>query len=181
MQKRTGGLILGFLLVLTSLSFVSAIANFTVTGILQSFNPQDFSLLLIFGVSFVLMNFAFGRFFKGQKAVGGILAGLLALGITYFANFTNLSYTISNLIFSFGLSEEIFYPIILIGTVVLFFLIAGKGGTHLAFLGIGILLIFLSTYVYEAEILILFGGLMVILGIIFSWVKFKHTRYYGRA
>ncbi len=179
MQKKAGGLILSFLLAFTSINLISAI-DLSVSGILQSFNPQDMSLALIFIVSFVLMNFAFGKFFKEQKAVAGILAGALALGLTYFANFTNLSYIIGNWLFAFGLSEEIFYPLILIGTAVLFFFIAGKSGAHLAFLGIGVILIFVSTYVYEAEILILFGGLMVIIGIIFSWIRFRKTRYERR-
>ncbi|MBS3094112.1 hypothetical protein J4474_00450 [Candidatus Pacearchaeota archaeon] len=177
MQKNVSKLISAVSVLIASVGVVSAI-DLSLSGILRSFNQQDMALFLIFCVSFVLMNFAFGKFFKDQKAIAGILAGLLALGITYFANLSGLNYSLGNLIFKFGISGDVLYPVILFAMIGLFVYVSAKSGTHLAFLGIGILLIFLSTYVYEAEILIVLGGAMVIIGGIISYIRFRKTEYH---
>jgi len=177
MQKGANKIFFTAILTLFSIGIVSAI-DLSLSGILRSFNQQDMALFLIFCISFVLMNFAFGKFFKDQKSIAGLLAGLIALGITYFANLSGLNYSLGNLIFKLGISGDILYPLLLLAAIGLFVYISAKGGTHLALLGIGILLIFLSTYVYEAEILIILGGAMIIIGGIISYIRFRKTEYH---
>ncbi len=70
------------LLFVISLNTISAL-DFSLTGTLDSFDPETIFLLLSFLIILTLLNFSLMKFFKDSPKVGSILSILLALMFTY--------------------------------------------------------------------------------------------------
>lgn len=96
MQKR--GLMFAFtsVFLVAMINLVSAqfYGGVSLENILDSFGAENIALFLIFGVSGLLIKWALGRTTMGREGnTAGILAVLIAMGITAAAHFSGFAYS----------------------------------------------------------------------------------------
>lgn len=183
MQKKSG-IIAGILfLSLMFLGFVSAqfYGSFSIGDLLNNIDESTIVLGAMFIIVFGFVNFALGKFFRGNKAVSGGIAFAMALLVIYGINRSGFNYTglFYNIAFFLptGLVETI-WPILVIGGLIFAIIRTGsitKGiGDFLLFLGA--LLMFLSFIgvFYELGGGLGFGFLIFVVGLgIRFWYRIR--------
>jgi len=111
--------ILQLLFIPLLIKIISA-ATMSPSDLLNNVNPQDLLLIVLFVVFFaILHNLVFSRVFNGNTALSTIVAGCISLLSIWGIN--SLNFDISNLFYSFGLTESMIYFI----SIVIFFMILG--------------------------------------------------------
>ncbi|MEX0932827.1 MAG: hypothetical protein WDZ77_01880 [Candidatus Pacearchaeota archaeon] len=165
MIKR--GLFLSFLAFLFEISFVEAQGISSV--FYNSIDPSTIILLLVFIVSFALLNYAFSKFFTGNAITPAIISLSLSLGVTYGIN-RYLYESFEGFLFNIGISEGMLY---LIGPIALLFALGilwWKKNLGKAITGMGILILIIVSFTdlfYEVFITGLIGFVLLVLGIWF--------------
>jgi hypothetical protein len=142
--------------------------------LLNQIDQTTLILYAVFIISFSILFFALGKFFKDNRAIAGLISGALALLIVYGVNKTGLD--IQGFVFNLGISQDVLatiIPIVLIAGII-FMIIKLKKDSLLV---IGGLLIAASFFVYEQTLLIAVG---VILAIIWFFMKFGKKNFKDR-
>jgi hypothetical protein len=167
------------------INFASAYygGSFSITDFLSRIDPRDMGFVVIFLASFLVIYFALSRMvFKGKENIAGGLAIVLGLGIGYAANLAGFSLDLSNFFFNIGISEEIFYPFIIVLFVgILIFIGIKTRNFGISFLIMGLALVGLSMteYVYESGFTAIVGGIFILLGIGLMVLRWRRTFHVG--
>jgi len=172
------------------LNFVSAY-GYSIGNSLDQFGGENLAIIIIFFASFALLNWLLSRSIKNNKAVTAILSLCSAVLISYGAYRSGVTSSMENLFsgfyfsnpfsnfyfsnfyfsdffnFSSGTNDILFtvIPILLLGLFI-FLLFKIKEYTLLLFGGILILLALVTEIFYEKEKILIIGGVMVVLGIL---------------
>jgi hypothetical protein len=144
--------------------------------ILNYINPQDLFLILIFLISFGLINFSLSKVFRSSPQLSPVLSLLLSIGVAYGIYYSG--FDLENLIFSIGIDTEI----ILIGTLILILIgliyLLKKIGFNKTLMIFGLCLIGLSFVSYERTIVLISGVVVFVLGLLF-WMRSKKKQGIG--
>lgn len=176
MQKR--GLLITFISVILGIiltSFVSAqfYGGFSLSDILYSVDPSTMILGLVFVVSFAFLNYALSRAFRDNKAIAGVIAFAISLGLIYWVNLYGLDF--EGFFYSVGFSSGILYtitPLLLIGGAI--FLVIKLGfGAMLAIVGGFLLLVSFTDLVYEKGFTFIIGIILLGVG---GWLWMRRRR-----
>ncbi|PIO08665.1 hypothetical protein COU59_00705 [Candidatus Pacearchaeota archaeon CG10_big_fil_rev_8_21_14_0_10_34_12] len=177
MQK--GGLALIFLSVTLGIMFLNfASAQVSLGDFFNSIGADNISLLIIFGLSGLLAKWALSRSMGPGSSMPGILAMLIAFGITAAAHFTGIAYTfdLNSLFYDLGVSETmLFYivPLLFLGLII-FFTRKFNFGAVLAIVGIGLFLTgWLTDFFYEYTTVMVIGIIMFLFGL---WLWRRHSK-----
>lgn len=148
---------------------------------LDAFGFENLLLIATFLISFALINFILKRFLKDKyeqpnKAVAGIVAFAISMLIVYGVH--RMEFDLENFFYNIGIGSEILemaVPLIVLAAVML---LIWKIGICLVLFALGLLLTIISftDLVYEPEILLITGIVLVIAGIICFWVKKRKPR-----
>jgi len=164
---------ISFFILLSSISFVSAQNN--LGDLLNQIDQTTLILYVVFIVSFSILFFALGKFFKDNKTIAGLISAGIALLITYAVNKTG--WDIQGFVFNLGISQDALataIPIILIAGII-FIVISLKKDSLLV---VGGLLIVASFFVYEQTILLVAGIIIVAIRFFIprgKWERKKNT------
>ena len=174
MQRR--GLSLSFISVILGvflINFVSAqfYGEFGLSNILNSIDPSTMILGLVFIISFALLNYSLSKVFRDNKAIGGVLAFAVSIGIIYWINRTGLDF--EGFFYGMGFSSGILY------TIIPLLLIIGAGilvhrfgfGAMLATVGGFLFVIGFTSLVYVKGFVVVMGFIFIVVGVII-WKKF---------
>jgi hypothetical protein len=164
------GLLILPLVTLLLINFVSA---GIISDTLNIIGLEDLFLVIIFLISFTLSYLALSRVFRKGGGAAGILAFLVALGITAGISFSD--FNVPNLFYDFGIDEGILWPIALILLLagIGFFIYTYSFATLLMIMGI--LIFALSWISYEEDIMKWLGGGLFIIGAFLWWRKKPRT------
>jgi hypothetical protein len=177
------GLILGLILGVTLISFVSAqyysagYGSYSISDALNSIDSLTMILLLVFIISFAFLNFALSKYFQDNKAIAGIVAFSISLGLVYWINSFginyygfDLEYFLFNLSDSIGISGELFYTLIpiILTIALIYFIWVFKISKTFMVLGTLLILVSFTDLVYEKGIVLAIGIILLIVGIYFS-------------
>jgi hypothetical protein len=162
-----------FLNIFLSLFFVFSlkfISSETLSEILASIEPSLVILTSLFIIIFALTYFSLNKYFKKEnKSISGIIALAVSLLVVYATNRTDIL-TNTNFFYTMGISESsagwIFF---LIAAGVLAFLITKFKIDSLWI--IGVLIMGISLFVYEKDILFIIGALLIIIRFFFKKKK----------
>jgi len=168
---------ISLILVVFLINFVSAQFYGGISGFLDSIGSENIALFIIFGVSGLFIKWALGRTMRDDNKTAGILALLIAFGITAAAHFSGFAYyfDVSELFYFFGISEElleIIVSLVLIGVLVL----VGfkyEFGSALMILGIFLLILSSTDFIYETGITIILGLIFLVLGF---WLRMRKKK-----
>ncbi|MEA3414509.1 MAG: hypothetical protein U9Q99_03235 [Nanoarchaeota archaeon] len=127
--------------------------------------------ILFYGVAFLIVFFG-SRFilnksvFKKTPVVGAVLGAIIALFVLYGLYQMNLD-------FRFGIDENIIHIIYTIALLIFTVFLMWKWGLHAVFMIYGLILILLGAFeiVYQAEVSIIFGIILFLLGLLMWWRK----------
>ena len=158
-----------------SMNFSSAASYGVPTSfsdVLNSLDPSAVVLGFLLIIFFAFLNFVFSKFFRGNKAISGILAFSISFLAVYGINYYGFDY--ESLFFNIGLSSDLLYmimPFILLGGIIFFGVKYGFGSV-LFFTGLTLVVISFTDLVYEQGFVFIIG---LIIGIIggFMWIKKK--------
>ncbi len=183
MKKR--GLILGALsaVSLFALNFVSAFSyqnygNFSFQSLIQSLDPSLVISAILFVVFFAILFFSTSKIFKGNKAIASIISICLSLLIIYGLNNTIdfNSITLKFLTLNLGISNGTLYAVLPIMAIAFLIIISqihwGKGkkklgfGNMLVIVGVILLIITLTSWIYEKGAAAAIGLVFIIVGLI---------------
>ena len=178
MQKR--GLIFAFtpIFLMTMINFVSAqfYGGFSLSDILNSIDSSTMILGIIFIVAFALLNFSLSKFFHDNKAIAGIIAFAISLGITWVVNRTGLNF--EGFFYTLGFSEGFLVTIVslaLIGGGIYFGVRYGFG-VVLTLLGGFFIILSFTNFIYETGTTFIIGLIFLGIGI---WLLSKKKRGIG--
>ena len=141
--------------------------------ILYRIGPETIFLVIIFLISFILINISLRRVLNKQQAAAGIISFLVSIGVTY-GIWLN-GFDIQGFIYDLGITSETLYlliPILLLAKVIAIIWLFGFSAL---FLILGGLLITLSFWAYESEIVLGIGIGLLLIGVIIKWVKREKT------
>lgn len=150
------------LLSLFLINFASAYGYYSgsLGDALDRIDPSAIVLGLLFLIAFAFLNWILGRYFKDNRATAGVIAFASSLLIIY--GLYRSGFDTEGFFGDFGVGTDLIYtfiPLILLaGIIYLFWKFKKK-----ALLIIGLLLIGLSFFAYEKEILWLIGGVLIII------------------
>ena len=139
--------------------------------ILYRIEPSTIFMVLIFLISFILVNLSLVRVLDKNRAAAGVLAFLVALGITY--GIWWYGFDIQGFIYDLGITQDTLYFAIPIAIIITAFVVVVKLGFSALFLSLGGLLMALSFWAYETEIIFLMGLSLLVVGILILWAKKK--------
>ena len=162
---------LSFFILLSSISLVSA--QNSISDLLNQINQTDLIVYAVFIITFSILFFALGKFFKDNKTIAGLISAGIALLITYSVNKTGLD--IQGFVFNLGISQEVLataLPIILIGGIILMVISLKKD----SLLILGGLLIAASFFVYEQTLLLVVGVILIIVRFVIPKGKWERRR-----
>ncbi|MDP3992381.1 MAG: hypothetical protein Q8P79_02650 [Nanoarchaeota archaeon] len=200
---------IAFVLGLFLLSFVSAqffsdygsYGSFSITGFFDSIGSQDIILLTSFIIIFAFLFFAlsrinlfkttkmtpYGRVDEPNKAIPGVISFAISLLAVY--GIYRSDFDLEGLFSGFGISTEIFYPlmwVILVAAAVFIIWAFGRrkyGGFSLSgglaglffTLGLGIILtVFFTDFFYEKGTALVIGaGLLIVSLFLWRWARKK--------
>jgi len=171
---KRGKILLTILIGLFLLNFASAYYSYSLSDMLNEFDASTVFLVAIFIVLFALINYSTSKMFKDNKATGGIVSFCISFLAVYGINrsgfnFENIFY---NLGYSLGIPEDLLYTIIVIlvvaGLAYLFFVWERRRQAPYI---VGILMIISSFFMYESEMLIILGIIVMIVG----WFIYRNT------
>ena len=171
-----------FLINFVSAQFFDGYNNFSITGLFDNINSQDLILLTLFILFFTflfvvlsrisLFKDAYGQPNKGILVVISFAISLLAVYGIYKSNFD-----LEGLFSGFGISSDIFYPLIWIVLIAAAVLIIWKlkfGGFFTIF-GLLISVVTFSTnFFYEKGVAAIIGIVMFLIGL---WLWKRSNRY----
>jgi len=166
-KKRDNLIFISLFLFVLSISFAS---SETLSEILASIEPSLVILTTLFIIVFALTYFSLNKYFKKEnQTISGIVALAVSLLVIYAINRTQII-TNYNFLYTIGISESsagwIFF---LIGAAILAFIISKFKIDSLWIMGI--LLMGLSLFVYEKDILFVIGAFLVIIRFFFKKKK----------
>lgn len=139
--------------------------------ILYRIDPQTVFLVIVFLLSFILINISLSRVLHDNKAAAGIAAFLVSLGITY--GIWNYDLDITGFIYNLGISGDTLYYAMAILIIIKIILIIYFFGFSTFLLAIGGLLTVLSYWAYERQNLLITGLILMLIGLIIIWIKRK--------
>lgn len=174
---KKGGILLVFLFTIMSINFVSAAFHYGgISTFFDAIGSENLILALIFGISGLILSFSLKKYFGGM---GGILAVLIALGVTAGAHFSGIAYSFERFFYTLGFSEEILYTIVPLLLIIGLIYISyskeeRKFKFYKAFFVSGALLIAISftEIIYEKDITFILGLILLIIGI-WLWKRKK--------
>jgi len=137
--------------------------------IFDAIGAENIFLILLFLISFAIVQFPLSRVFNKSPSLGSIVAFLVALGITAGAYFTG--WDIEGIIFDLGFEMDLIIPITLLLVLVGFGYLLWKVGLGGALMALGLLFIGLSFFAYEKTITLIIGIVLLLLGLFFWWRK----------
>ena len=175
MQKR--GLMLAFISIflVSMVTLVSAqfYGGFSLSNFLDNIDSSTMILGIIFIVVFALLNYSLSRVFQDNKAIAGVIAFAISLGITWGVNKTGLDF--EGFFYTLGFSEGF------LATIVSLALIGGgiylgiKYGFGIVLIVIGGLFIIISftDFIYETGTTFIIGVIFIIIGgiVLYKWPK----------
>jgi len=139
-----------------------ASAEISITQIFDSINQDSLVLFLVFAISFIILLYALKKAFKEEKTIPVVLALLISFGITYGVN--QLDFGIGDWFYEIGISQEnlfVLLPLLVaVFTIFLFIKLKKK-----AFAIVGALIIASAFFVYEKELMITIGVILILIGI----------------
>jgi hypothetical protein len=180
MQKK-GFLIFTLLFFgITFINFVSAAFYYasSISDLLNSIDASTMILLLVFTISFALLNYSLSRsMFRDNKAISGVIAFAISIGIVYWVNSYginrygfNLENIFYDLSYGLGFSGDLLYTIIplvlLLGTI--YFIWEFGFSKTFSILGILLIMVSLTDLIYEKGIVLIIGIILVMVGFYFS-------------
>ncbi|MBD3247199.1 hypothetical protein GF378_01105, partial [Candidatus Pacearchaeota archaeon] len=131
-------IVFAFLLILST-NIVSA--QYGLDDALDFIGGENILLIITFGVSFAILLWVLGKFFKGNKGVPLVISVLLSFGITQAVNMMNFGLEIGT--GGFGLSDDVFGLLIGLAALVVFILMIWKAKLHTVWI-MGLLIAFLG-------------------------------------
>jgi hypothetical protein len=170
MKKDMLGVFILMSALVLSISFTSAAG---ITDILNSIDESTLMFFSIFIISFSFLFFALNKFFKDKPAFAGVIASVLAFLIVYWIS--RSEFNVSDFFYSLGLSGEsvtLLITIIIVAGII--FTIVKLHADSL--LVLGGLFIVASFFVYEKEVLIIIGAVLVIIRIAISLFTSKEKK-----
>ena len=189
MQKR--GLVLIFISLFLGITFVNFVSaqyyGSSLSNLLSSIDASTMILLLVLIISFAFINFSLSKsVFRDNKAIAGIIAFSISLGIIYWINSYGISYygidiesIFYDLSYSLGFSGDFLYTIIpiilLVGTI--YFIWKFKISKVSLVLGILLIIASFTDFIYEKGIVLIIGIILVIVGFLFSKKSEKVREY----
>tara|TARA_Y100000294_G_scaffold173441_1_gene189592 strand:+ start:122 stop:775 length:654 start_codon:yes stop_codon:yes gene_type:complete len=170
------------------INFVSAqYYGSSLSNLLSSIDASTMILLLVLIISFAFINFSLSKsVFRDNKAIAGIIAFSISLGIIYWINSYGVGYygidiegIFYDLSYNLGFSGDFLYTIIplilLVGTI--YFIWKFKISKVSLVLGILLIIASFTDFIYEKGIVLIIGIILVIVGFWFS-KKSKNIRKY---
>lgn len=144
---------------------------------------ENLALAIVFIVAFVMIDLPLKKVFQGETAAAAVIAAALATGVSYF--FLKYGYAqmigdfIFNLGFSVGIPEGSLYTLIFILAVALLVILTWITTISWALITIGVLMILLSSYAYESDVVTLLGAGLIIAAIGIGWIRhyFQNSMY----
>ena len=181
MQKR--GLMLTFVSIFLVLmvNFVSAqfYGGFSLSNILYSIDSSTMILGIVFIVAFALLNYSLSKVFYDNKAIAGIIAFAISLGITWGMNRTGLNF--EGFFYTLGFSEGF------LATIVSLALIGGGiylgvkygFGVVLTVLGGFFIILSFTSFIYETGTTFIIGLIFMIVGgiVLYKWPREKRPAW----
>ena len=139
-----------------------ASAEISITQIFDSINPDSLVLFFVFTISFIILLYALKKAFKEEKTIPVVLSLLISFGITY--GIYRMNFKFRNWFYEIGISQETLFVLLplLVAVFTIFLFIKFK---KKAFAIIGALIIPSAFFVYEKEIIITVGVILILIGI----------------
>ena len=142
------------------------------TEIFDAVGAENIFLILLFLISFAIIQFPLSRVFNKSPQLGSIVAFLVALGITAGIYFSGLD--IEGYIFDLGFDMDLIIPIasllILVGLGYLLWKV-GLGSTLMV---LGLVVTGISFFAYEKTITLIVGIVLFVIGLFFWWRRKKN-------
>ncbi len=151
---------------------VKRIKMVSIGDFLDAFGFENLLLMASFLVSFALINFSLNRFVKDKygtpnKSLSGVIAFALSILVVYAVHTTG--FDLSGFFFNMGIDSEIFSSIVyLVVFGAIIYILWKVGKKILLILGLLLILLSFTDWVYEKEI-VLFTGI----GLIILWAIIK--------
>ena len=171
-------LLLSCILALLLINFVSAYYGNTIGDFLDEIGGENLILMVVFIVSFAVLNFALGKFFKNKygepnKATSGIVAFALSLLTTY--GLYKTGFDLEGIFFDIGISSNFLYTIIpLIITAGIIFLVWKLKKKGLFVIGISLIIVGKFTeLVYEKGTVVGIGIFILFIALVWWYLGRK--------
>ena len=169
-----------------SAPFISAYSydTFSLSNFLDNIDESTLILGALFLIFFAVINLSLGKVFKNRdntqnKAVTGVVSFAISLLIVYSINKSGIDY--QNFIYDLGVSgnslDSTILVVFIIGAILLVWKL--KANALLMIGGLFLLVAFFTDLVYEEEILIALGFILVIVGVAFKIWWFKNQEKFG--
>lgn len=147
--------------------------NYYSSGLSDFLNSIDSStavIVVVFILSFLILNFSLMKFFK-EKTWAGVAAFALSFFVVYGLNKSGVNY--DNIFYYFGFSEEAIFWIILLSLAVGSIYVWAKFGISKVLLVLGGISIIAAAFewVYNQGVFFLLGGILVFFGLIFLFIE----------
>jgi len=139
--------------------------------ILDYIDPQSMFLMLIFLISFVMLQFSLSRVFKKSPQTGSMIAILVSILITYGLYYIGIDF--EGFAFDLGFDMDM---VILVSSILIligFIYLLKKVGFGLTLIILGIGIIGISFFAYEQTITATIGIVILVLGVFFWWRRKK--------
>lgn len=188
MKEKRGLLLLFLLLILPLIEVVSAYSGqySSISNVFYAIGEENLTFAIVFIVSFLLINFALRRAFgPEQNTTAAVIAGALAIGGAYFSLKYGYSQAIGDFIsgigFNIGFGSDIMYPVIFFVALALLILLTVLTSISWALIILGVMMILLSSYAYESDLVTIIGIIMILIAIAIGWARhrWQNTMYTG--
>jgi hypothetical protein len=164
-KKRADIMIISFVLAISLLPLVSA--QFLLSDVLSYIDTQTIFILVCFGVLGLFLKTILDRFAAFRGTTAGIMSVLLSLGATWSIN---KWFSLNDLLSQIGFSGDVL-PYLLAVFLIVFVLCLWKFKWKALFI-LGLFLIaisLLTDLVYEKEIVLIAGIVLVLISLIWFW------------
>lgn len=189
MERVKRGLLSGFLSILfinlVSAQFLGGYGRFSLTNLLESIGPQDLTLMAMFIISFAVLFYVFGKFFKdsyGQpnRAIAGTVAFGASILIVYYG-FYRTGFDLTGLFYGLGIDEGLLYLlatiIILLGLIFIIWKYKIPFSGLMIALGVFLILLIMFTDIFYEEFVIgVVGFILILLGLFLLWLKHRKKK-----
>lgn len=139
--------------------------------ILDYIDPQAMFLMLIFLISFVMLQFSLSRVFKKSPQTGSMLAVLISILITYGLYYMGVDF--EGFAFDLGFDMDMVIMVSSVLILIGFIYLLKKVGLGLTLIILGIGIIGISFFAYEQTITATIGIVLLLIGILLWWRRKK--------
>ncbi|VVB79831.1 Uncharacterised protein [uncultured archaeon] len=181
MKEKRGFLLISLLLIIPLIKLVSAL---TIQDFFYAVGEEQLALILTGVVIGLIAWWGLSRAFGPEgRLPATVIAVALAIGGSYLSLQYGYARAIGEFIFGLGLNvgvgSDVMYPVIFVVALGLLILLTIITSISWALIILGVMMILLSSYAYESNIVTAIGVIMILAAVVIGWIRhrFQNTTY----